>query len=90
MRGTNYGPDQTVLEDEEQLLSYNMKKLMIFNAEEAFSRCTLKYAHTSNDGYGGFVEGINSAFDMWFETTWDSHYTVAEFENGEVVQYSFC
>lgn len=48
----------------------------------------VRFADTSNDGYGGHVDGIKSSYKLWFETPWDSHMTVVSFRNGKA--YDFC
>ena len=87
MECSNYGPDIDDIKEGETQLEHSMKNLNIFNKNQAFERTKVKYADTSNNGYGGFVNGINSASKLWFETPWDDHFTVVIIENGEICDY---
>jgi hypothetical protein len=84
MEGGNFGADPNIIKGGKEQLEWSMNYLKIFDKEEAFRRTKVKFADTSNDGYGGFVNGVGSSFKLWFETPWDDHMTVVICRNGVV------
>ena len=84
MEGGNFGADPNLIKGGKEQLEWSMNYLKIFDKEEAFRRAKVKFADTSNDGYGGFVNGVFSSFKLWFETPWDDHMTVVIYRNGKV------
>ena len=87
MEGGNFGADPSIIKGGKEQLEWSMNYLGIHNKEDAFNKVVVKFADTSNSGYGGHVDGINSSYKLWFETPWNSHMTVVSFRNGKVYDY---
>ncbi len=62
----------------------NRDHFAIYNAEDAFNKSKIAEVIFSNTDHGGFTEGVNSFFQLFFETPWDFEHNVCfSFKNGE-------
>lgn len=90
MECSNYEGDNFILEEGETQLERSKKMLGIYDEKTAFSRCKIVYSHVQNIEHGVEKDEGNSYIDLWFESPWDSHYTVVEFKNGKISDYASC